>query len=90
MGSLTHDVYRPGTLTPEAMASLEMHWFPADNLSGICSFSPPPLTDHQPDGAGELDHGHPLRLRSRRRKTPPQGRHAPAPQVRNQKTGTED
>lgn len=25
MGSLTHDVYRPGTPTPEATASLEMH-----------------------------------------------------------------
>lgn len=41
MVSLTHGVCRPVTLTPGAVAFLEMRWFPADNLRGGCFFSPP-------------------------------------------------
>lgn len=56
---------------------------------GVSSRPRPALADHQPDGAGELDHRHPLRLRGRCRETPPQG-HAAAAEVGDQKAGAED
>lgn len=46
--------------------------------------------DHQPDGAGELDHRHPLRLLRRRGAAPPQGGHATPAQVGDQEAGAED
>lgn len=59
-------------------------------LRGGSSFLHPLRIDHQPDRAGKLDHRHPFCLCSCCCKTPPQRRHTPAPQVRNQKAGTED
>ena len=90
--SLPHGVCRPVCLTPSQGLPGNAHWFFSADLCGARFFSGPtlPLTDHQPDGAGELDHRHPLCLRGCCGKTPPQRGHAPAAEVGDQKTGTED
>lgn len=80
-----------GCLDPPARARRERPGSPPlTSVVGVSSRPGPPLADHQPDGAGELDHRHPLRLRGRCRETPPQGGHPAAAEVGDQKAGAED
>lgn len=49
-----------------------------------------PIADQQPNGAGKLDHSHPLSMRRCRRPSASQRRHSSTAAFRDQEAGAED